>query len=290
MTDSGHDGGGSKLMQFVVPALLGAGTAAAGFAAFLYFENTRAVPQPQPAPTVQQATSSDGLTDTQRAEVEKTIEEYLLGNPQILVRMSEALEKHQTEQRLSQVRKTISESSQEIFKQSNGMEAGNPQGDVTVVEFSDYNCPYCKRAFGHLVKLIEKDEKIRVVMKEFPIFGERSEGAARIAIAAAKQDKYFDMHAALLKNRGPNNEQVALKLAEKLGLDMDKLRADANSEETRKIIAQTRNLGNRLGITGTPFYLVGDKVIPGAPENLLDVFEENITDIRKNGCTIAAAC
>ena len=274
-------------MQFVVPALLGAGTAAAGFAAFLYFETLKVPPQPQPAATAQQPVGSDGLSDTQRAEVEKTIEEYLLGNPQILVRMSEALEKHQNEQRMSQVRETISESADEIFRQTNGMEAGNPEGDVTVVEFSDYNCPYCKRAFGHIAKLVEKDKKVHVVMKELPIFGERSEGAARVAIAAAKQGRYFEMHAALLNNRGQNNEKVALKLAENLGLDMDKLRADASSEETKKLIASTRELGNRLGITGTPFYLVGDKVIPGAPDNLLEVFEENIADIRKNGCTVA---
>ncbi|NIO39518.1 MAG: thioredoxin domain-containing protein, partial [Burkholderiales bacterium] len=90
------------------------------------------------------------------------------------VRMSEALEQHQNEQRLSQVRGAISEFSSQIYKETNGLEAGNPQGDVTIVEFSDYNCPYCKRAFTHLTNLIEKDKNVRVVLKEFPIFGERS--------------------------------------------------------------------------------------------------------------------
>lgn len=270
-------------MQFIIPALLGAGTAAAGFAAFLYFESSRMPlsPTSQPQPMAQA-----GDEASQKALIEKTIEEYLLNNPQILVRMSEALEQHQNEQRLSQVRGAISEFSSQIYKETNGLEAGNPQGDVTIVEFSDYNCPYCKKAFTHLTNLIEKDKNVRIVLKEFPIFGERSEGAARVAIAAQKQGKYFDMHAALLKNRGANNEQTALALGEKLGLDVEKLRADANSDEVRKIIAETRALGNRLGIQGTPFYLVGDKIIPGAPDDLLQVFEKNIAEIRKDGCSV----
>lgn len=270
-------------MQFIIPALLGAGTAAAGFAAFLYFESSRMPlsPTSQPQPMAQA-----GDEASQKALIEKTIEEYLLNNPQILVRMSEALEQHQNEQRLSQVRGAISEFSSQIYKETNGLEAGNPQGDVTIVEFSDYNCPYCKKAFTHLTNLIEKDKNVRIVLKEFPIFGERSEGAARVAIAAQKQGKYFDMHAALLKNRGANNEQTALALGEKLGLDVEKLRADANSDEVRKIIAETRALGNRLGIQGTPFYLVGDKIIPGAPDDLLQVFKKNIAEIRKDGCSV----
>lgn len=269
-------------MQFIIPALLGAGTAAAGFAAFLYFDRN------QPAQVQLSAPAADaaGFSETQQVAIEKTIEDYLLKNPQILVRMSEALEQSQTEERLSRVRTAISESATQIYKESNGMEAGNPKGDVTVVEFSDYNCPYCKRAFTNVTKLIEKDKNVRVVMKEFPIFGERSEGAARVAIAAAKQGKYFEMHAALLGNRGQNTEQTALVLAEKIGLDVEKLRADANSEETKKIITDTRDLGSSMGIQGTPFYLVGDKIIPGAPEDLLQVFEKNVAEIRKNGCTV----
>lgn len=270
-------------MQLIIPALLGAGTAAAGFAAFLYFDANRA---PAPEATPQPVAAQSGFTQTQQAAIEKIVEDHLLANPQILVRMSEALEQLQSQERISRVQDAIKEHTAQIYEESNGMEAGNPQGDVTVVEFSDYNCPYCKRAFTAMTELIEKDKNVRVVMKELPIFGERSEGAARVAIAAAKQGKYFEMHAALLRNRGPNNEQTALALAEKIGLDVEKLRADAKSEEVAKIITRTRALGNSLGIQGTPFYLVGDKVIPGAPEDLLQVFETNVAEIRKNGCTV----
>lgn len=272
-------------MQIIVSTLVGAGAAAVAFALLVsYWGGNLQGPAPSAKPEPQVAAA--GLSENQRADVEKTIEKYLLGNPQILVQMSEALERHQNEQRVALVRKTISEQADEIFRDGYGLEAGNPDGDVTVVEFSDYNCPYCKRAFNHVRKLIEKDAKVRVVLKEFPIFGERSRGAARVAIAAGKQGKYFEMHSALLRNPGQNNEATALKLAEQLGLDVDKLREDMKSDEVKTIIDKTRELGNKLGIQGTPFYLVGDKVIPGAPEDLLEVFEKNVAEIRKDGCQV----
>ncbi|MDA7948597.1 MAG: DsbA family protein [Hyphomicrobiaceae bacterium] len=276
-------------MQFVVPALVGAVVSAAAFALFLTLS-----PATSPAPeqdvaskpeTVGKPADGDaGLSEAQRADVEKTVRDYLLKNPQILVQMSAALEQHQAQEREKLIQTAISDNADMIFRDNYGLEAGDPEGDVTIVEFSDYNCPYCKRAFESLTKLLDSDKKVRVILKEFPIFGERSEGAARVAIAAKNQGKYFEVHTALLENRGQNNEQTALKLAERLGLDMEKLRADMNSDETKKIIRETRELGNKLGIQGTPFYLVGDRSIPGAPDNLLEVFQQNVADVRKNGC------
>jgi len=277
-------------MQFVIPALVGAGVSAAAFALFLALSpSVPTSPTEQqlatkPATVEQPASADAALSETQRAEVEKTVREYLLKNPQILVQMSQALEQHQAEERQNRISTAISDNADQIFRDNYGLEAGDPEGDVTIVEFSDYNCPYCKRAFNDLTKLLDSDKKVRVVLKEFPIFGERSEGAARVAIAAKNQGKYFEVHTALLKNRGQNNEQSALKMAEKLGLDMDKLRQDMNSEETKKIIRETRELGNKLGIQGTPFYLVGDRSIPGAPDDLYQVFQRNVADVRKNGC------
>lgn len=288
-TPPSSDSTKSGLMQFVVPALVGAVVSAAVFAVFLRLSpGAMTGPEQEVAtkPVVAEKPSGGdaSLSQAQRAEVEKTVQEYLLKNPQILVQMSEALERHQAEERVTRIRSAISENADAIFRDNYGLETGDPDGDVTIVEFSDYNCPYCKRAFNDLTKLLDSDKKVRVVLKEFPIFGERSEGAARVAVAAKNQGKYFEVHAALLKNRGQNTEQTALKLAENLGLDMDKLRQDMNSDETRKIIRETRELGNKLGIQGTPFYLVGDRSIPGAPEDLFKVFQQNVADVRKNGC------
>jgi len=267
--------GADTVTQFVVPAVVGAVIAPAAIMAFLTFG-----PTPVSSPSGKMAAMDKG----QKAAIEQTIREYLLNNPQLLMEMSAALEKQQAETQNLQVKTAISQNANIIFRDNYGLEAGNPSGDVTIVEFSDYNCPYCKRAFSTVLKMIDSDKKIRFVFKEFPIFGERSEAVARVAIAAEAQGKYFEMHAELMKNRGQTSEQKALLLAEKLGLDMDRLKQDMASDETRKIIKDTSELGNKLGIRGTPFYLVGDHSIPGAPDDLYQVFQKHAADIRKNGC------
>ncbi len=277
---------GNGLMQFIVPALVGAGVSAAAFALFLALGPQRAVTPPPPPVASKSGPLGDlvVLNDTQRAAIEQTVQDYLIKNPQILMQMSELLERQQAEAQSTQIRTAIKENADMIFRDNYGLETGNPKGNVTIVEFSDYNCPYCKRAFSSLTKLLGTDDNVRVVLKEFPIFGEQSEGTARVAIAARSQGKYFDMHSALLKNRGQNTEKSALALAEKLGLDMEKLKNDMQSDEVRNILSQTRELGTKLGIQGTPFYLVGDRTIPGAPDNLYEVFQEHVADVRKNGC------
>ena len=238
------------------------------------------MPGKEPAPLAQSE-------DSQKALIEQTVEAYLLNNPQILMRMSEALERQQSQDQNERLQKTIEENGDDIFRDNFGLVAGNPNGDVTIVEFSDYNCPYCKRAFNSIKQVLGVDSNVRVVLKEFPIFGEQSESIARVAIAAKFQGRYFDMHSALLNSPARNNEKSALKIAEKLGLDMDKLREDMDSDEVKKVISETRILGNKLGIRGTPFFLVGDKVIPGAPDDLFQVFKGHIADIRKDGCTVS---
>ena len=275
---SARSAGTGTLMHFVVPALVGAVIAAAAIMAFLTFGL---------GPISSPLSNLAALKDGQKAAIEQTIRDYLLNNPQLLEQMSEALEKQQAEIQNLLVKTAISQNADKIYRDSFGLEAGNPSGDVTIVEFSDYNCPYCKRAFKDIVKMIDDDKKIRVVFKEFPIFGERSEVVARIAIAAKAQGKYFEMHTELMNNRGKNTEQKALQMAEKLGLDMDQLKQDMASEEALSIIRETSELGNQLGIRGTPFYLVGDRTIPGAPEDLYQVFQKHAADVRKNGCEVA---
>ncbi len=270
--------GTDTLLQFVVPALVGAVIAAAAIMAFMTFGL-----KPASSPTSKMA----GLNAGQKAAIEQTIRDYLLKNPQLLMQMSTALEKQQAEIQNLQVTTAISRNADIIYRDNYGLEAGNPSGDVTIVEFSDYNCPYCKRAFNTVLKMIDSDKKIRFVFKEFPIFGERSEAVARVAIAAQAQGKYFELHTELMKNRGQTNLQKALLLAEKLGLDMDRLKQGMVSDEVRKIIKDTSELGNKLGIRGTPFYLVGDRTIPGAPEDLYQVFQKHAADVRKNGCEVA---
>ena len=160
-------------------------------------------------------------------------------------------------------------------------------GDVTVVEFFDYNCGYCKKAYGDVAKLVEKDSKVRLVLKEMPILSKGSEEASKVALAAKMQGKYWEAHRILIALRGELNEQTSLRAVEKIaGIDMAKLKKDMESPEVKGEIAFVRELAQKMGIQGTPHFLVGDHVIPGAPGNLLETMTGHIADLRKNGCSV----
>jgi protein-disulfide isomerase len=171
----------------------------------------------------------------------------------------------------------------ELFRSPDSPEAGNPKGDVTIVEFSDYNCGYCRRALHDVTKAVEGDKNIRIVFREFPILTPASEVVARLALAARIQGKYWEFHRAVMGAPGQASEASALKEAIKLGLDIDKLKADANSEEIKKQIVENKALAQKLGINGTPFFMIGDRVVPGAPDNLSEVIAEHVSQIRKSG-------
>ena len=281
----------STLKTVLAAGLVAALVSAAGIGLFVVAGQPTAEPAKQqaqiPQTETQRGARADRMTEAQKTSLEKTIRDYLVKNPEILIEMSSELERRQAAAQQEIRNRSIAENADRIFRSENALVAGNPNGDVTVVEFFDYNCGFCKRAFSDLLKLLENDDKVRVVFKEFPIFGERSEGAARVAVAARSQGRYFDVHSALLKARGQASEASALKIAEELGLDMTKLREDMKSPEVTGLIQDTRALAERLGVQGTPFYLVGDRVVPGAPENLYDIFVENVAAVRKNGCAVA---
>jgi protein-disulfide isomerase len=181
---------------------------------------------------------------------------------------------------------TLKESASEIFRRPNAPIAGNPNGDITVVEFFDYNCGYCKRAFGDIAKLVEKDPKVKIVFKELPILSKSSEEAAKVALAAKMQGKYWEAHRALIAVRGEVNEQTALRAVEKLGLDMAKLKKDLDAPEVKAEIETVRNLAQKMGINGTPHFLVGDRAIAGAPQDLLNVISGHVAELRKTGCSV----
>ena len=157
-------------------------------------------------------------------------------------------------------------------------------GDITVVEFFDYNCGYCKRGFHSIRELIEKDKNVRVVFKELPILSKDSEDAAKIALAARAQGKYWELHQALIESKGRATEASALEMAGKLGLDVAKLKADKDSEAVKGELARVEALARTMNISGTPHFLVGDQAIGGAPEDLLDQLTGKIAALRQSGC------
>jgi protein-disulfide isomerase len=150
-----------------------------------------------------------------------------------------------------------------VFRHDGDAIIGNPKGDVTMVEFMDYNCGWCKRSLSEVQALTEKDKNLRVVLKEFPIFGQQSEFAARAALAARKQDKYWPLHVALFSHEGQVTEEVVREIAKSQGLDMEKLEADMKDQKVLDTISTNYDLAKNLKLNGTPAFIVDDKVFPG---------------------------
>jgi protein-disulfide isomerase len=221
----------------------------------------------------------------QKAAIQDIVKQYLVTNPEVFLEIQSALEAKMAKEEADKTKAMVAENAKEIYRHPDAPLAGNPNGDITVVEFFDYNCGYCKRGFPDVVKLIETDKNVRFVFKEFPILRDESEQASKVALAARIQGKYWEVHRELIETKGLVNEAVALKVAEKHGLDMVKLKADMASPEVKGEIEGVKVLAKKMGINGTPHFLVGDQAIGGAPENLYDLLEADVTQLRKTGCT-----
>ena len=210
--------------------------------------------------------------------------DYLTKNPEILVEMTNELDKRQPAEQDVQQQKAISENADALFRSPLSHVAGNPNGDVSVVEFFDYNCPYCRRALPDVVKLVNDDGKVRLVLKELPIFGDDSMTAAKLALASNKQGKYFEMHQKLLSEPGKANKEKALRIAKELGLDVDQLQKDAEDPDIKKALDEAKDLAQKLNLQGTPLYLIGDRVVAGAPDDLFDQLKAKVAEVRQKGC------
>lgn len=235
------------------------------------------------APGVVDAPSSAGLNEKQVVEI---VRNYLTQNPEILVDMTTELDKRQQEEQAALQEQAIGKNADALFRSRHDFAAGNPDGDVTVVEFFDYNCGFCKRAMPDVVKLVENDDEVKLVLKELPIFGEESEEAAKGALAAGKQGKYFEMHQKLFSEPSKANKEKVLRIANELGLDVPQLEEDMESESVQQALDEARELAQELGLQGTPLYLIGDRIIPGAPEDLYDQLVEKVTEVREQGCNV----
>ena len=214
------------------------------------------------------------------------VRDYLTKHPEILVDMTTELDKRQAADESAKQQKVIGDNADALFRSPLSYTAGNPDGDVTVVEFFDYNCGYCRRALPELVKLIDSDGKVRVVFKELPIFGEESEWAAKAALAAGKQGKYFEMHQKMYAAPGKADKEKALRVATEIGLDVPQLEKDMQDPSTAKALEETKELAQKLGLQGTPLYLIGDRTIAGAPDDLYDQLVAKIGEVREKGCNV----
>ena len=235
-----------------------------------------------PAPSQAQT-----FSDAQKSEIEKIIKDYLLAHPEVLEEVSNELDKRKQLAEAEKAKTEIKNHSDALFNSPRQVTIGNTGGDVTLVEFFDYNCGYCKRALADLTTIMKDDTKLRVVLKEFPVLGPGSLEAAKVAVAVRMQDKnkkYFDFHQRLLGGRGQADKARALQAAKEAGFDMARIEKDMNSDEVKASLEESMKLAEALGLNGTPSYVVGSELVVGAVG--LDALKQkvNIARCGKEAC------
>ena len=206
--------------------------------------------------------SDSNFSAAQKTELDALIKDYIMKNPQVLMDSVNNYRSAQTQQEDQKAIQALKDNS--AYLQSGSLPtAGNKSGDLTIVEFFDYNCGYCKQAYTAVQQGIDNDKGLRFVFVEMPILSESSHLASKYALASNKQGKYWAFHQALMKFSGPKNEETLLNLAKVAGLDVDKLKADAQSPEIEDQIKKNIELSQKLAISGTPAFIVGDEIVRG---------------------------
>jgi len=201
---------------------------------------------------------------TDRAAIENIVRDYLLANPEIIVEAMGILRERERIAEQTRIRAAIANNYDALALSPDDPVLGDPDGDVVIIEFFDYRCPYCRRVVDPLMKVVEEDGNIRLVLKEYPILGPESAIAARAALASRQQGKYEEFHAALMKTDAPLNESNILSIAESVGLDIKRLEADMANPRIEAQIAANYGLADALGIRGTPAFVIGRELVPGA--------------------------
>jgi protein-disulfide isomerase len=207
-------------------------------------------------------------------DVQRIVKDYLLKNPDVLQAVLAELIKRPLPNAAADADRgkdqgaAIKSNADLLFRSSRQVNLGNRDGDVTMVEFFDYNCGYCKRALTDMMDVMKDDPKLKIVLKEMPILGPGSMEAAQVAVAVRMQDaggqKYLAFHQKLFGGRGQANKESAMAAAREVGLDIVQLENDIASDEVRKTLQENSELARALGINGTPGYIIGDSIIPGA--------------------------
>jgi len=202
--------------------------------------------------------------DMSQAEFEKRVRDYLLEHPEVVGDALNRLEAKQGELDAAAATVALKSHAAEVFQDPDSPVSGNPKGDVTLVEFFDYNCPYCRSMAPFMTQAEATDPQLRIVYKEFPILGPGSVFAAKAALAANKQGKYVAFHSALYQVRGQVDEAKVLEVAKAVGLDVNRMKADMQDKAIEAALDKNNNLGQALHITGTPGWVAGDQVSTGA--------------------------
>ena len=222
------------------------------------------------------------VTPAQKAAIEDVVKSYILEHPEVIEEALNLLDKRRSDQAALAQKAIIAEKAGIIYDSPRQVVLGNPKGDVTIVEFFDYNCGYCKQALPDMINLLKQDGNIKFVLKEFPVLSVGSEEAARVAIAVNRiaPEKYQEFHEKLLGSRGQANKAKAMEVALAVGVDREKLEQDLNvSPDILATLKETRGIAEGLGLNGTPSYIIGSTIVPGAIG--IDRLKDKIAEARK---------
>ena len=225
------------------------------------------------------------VDSSEREKIEQVIADYLEKNPDVVIR---AIQEYQRRQQMAQI---------DLYRDylesdESAPVLGNPNGDVTLIEFFDFRCGFCRRHFVEVMKLVSEDGNIRFIPKQFPVLDQPdappvSRIAARAALAAQRQGKYADLHTALLTSEGGLDEDTIYKVAEQTGLDIAQLKKDMRDPLIEKTIENTLAIGREMGIQGTPFYIIGDDFVNGARG--FDYLKDTVSRVRDRAAAERAA-
>lgn len=197
-----------------------------------------------------------------RDDVNVMIKSYIMENPQLILDSVNEFQRRSQQERQTAA---LAANKDELFNNERSPVLGNPKGDVTIVEFFDYNCHYCKEVFATLYELTQEDKNLKVVFKDFPILGPTSETAAKWALAAQQQDKYFEFHKKLMEHKGALKNEDITAAAKDIGLDVDKARMYVDGTESLLQIERNRGLANQMAFNGTPAFVINDEAFSGVP-------------------------
>lgn len=222
--------------------------------------------QAQTTKTVKVGSTAENISEPQKEIIENIVRDYLLKNPSIIREAMQALQIREAKEKQERTADNIKALEKEIFSSPDTPTAGNSKGDVSIAVFFDYNCGYCKKSLPALKELLAKDPSIRIVYKELPILSPQSQFAARAALAAHRQGKYIEFHEALIETV-EISEEVIKSISDRLGLDYLTLQKDMNDPKINESINNNHLLANALEINGTPAYIVGEQIIPGAVDS-----------------------
>ena len=222
---------------------------------------------------------AQGFSPPQEDAIRALVRDYLLKNPEVIVEALQAFEAQQKTEQANSQGATVRQRQAELIRDPEAPVAGPASADVTIVEFFDYRCPYCKQVAGPLAQLTRNDPKLRIIYKELPILGPDSVIASRAALAANLQGAYHKFHGALMTRRGTLDEATVLAMAKESGLDAVRLKSDMDRPEIAAHIERNRALARDLGIRGTPAFIIGERVIPGAVD--LDTLRNLVAQARQ---------